>query len=108
MRAPSIGLGVVALVACVVGARASDIDPPSIAEGRRLLAENNCNGACHQSYAADNDPLSLYSPTVRKMRNRQQLSGQVKMCVSRLGSMIFPEELDSVTAALDHDYYRFK
>jgi len=77
-------------------------------EGRLLLKEHNCNGSCHQSYSEDNNPLSLYTRAERKIRNRVELDLQVKRCVASLGAMIFPEDLQSVSAALDHDYYKFK
>lgn len=76
-------------------------------EGRALLRDNKCNGSCHQSYSEDNDPLTLYTRDDRKARNRQELDAMVRKCVSSLGSMIFPEEIESVSAALEVDYYRF-
>ena len=79
----------------------------AVEEGRALLAEHGCNGACHQSYAADNDPLSLYTRADRKVRSRVELDAKVSYCVSRLGTMIFPEDMRSVSEALAADYYKF-
>lgn len=79
----------------------------AIEAGCRLLRENDCDGACHRSHAADDDPSSLYSRETRKVQSREALHRQVELCVSRLGSMIFPEEISSVVAALDNDRYHF-
>lgn len=92
-----------AVLALARGAQAEDQDL-----GRRLLAENRCNGACHQSHAEDNDPLSLYTRDNRRVNDRVALRRQVERCVASLSSMIFPEELDAVAAALDRDFYKFK
>jgi hypothetical protein len=81
--------------------------PASVAEGRRLLAENGCDGACHRARTDDDEPTSLYRRPDRKVQSREELHRQVGFCVSRLGSMIFPEEIGSVVDALDHDHYHF-
>lgn len=75
--------------------------------GRALLRDNKCNGSCHQSYSEDNDPLTLYTRVDRKANNRQELDRMVRKCVASLGSMIFPEEIENVSAALEADYYKF-
>lgn len=87
--------------------RAGEADPPSVEVGRRLLAENNCDGACHRARANDADPTAIYRRADRRVQAREELERQVAFCVSRLGSMIFSEEIGSVAAALDHDHYRF-
>jgi hypothetical protein len=97
-------ISVLVLLLWTGAARAED----ELALGRRLLAENRCNGACHQSHAADNDPLSLYTRENRKVNDRDALRQMVSKCVSSLGSMIFPEEIDAVVAALDQDFYKLK
>jgi hypothetical protein len=113
MRWPSHPLAVatavlVSILAATDPSWASDRDTPATIEaGRRLLAENGCNGACHRSRAEDDDPRTLYTRATRKVHSRDELVKQVETCVSRLGSMIFPEEIGSVAAALDHDHYRF-
>lgn len=76
--------------------------------GRRLLAENGCDGSCHRSHAPDDDPVSLYTRATRKVQSRAELRRQVEFCVSQLNSMIFPEDIGSVVAALDHDHYHFE
>jgi hypothetical protein len=97
----------VALASCAA-ARAQDATGPAVvAQGRALLDEHKCNGSCHQSYSEDNDPLTLYTRADRKVRDRRQLDAQVRRCVASLGSMMFPEEIQSVGAALDADFYKF-
>ncbi len=87
--------------------RAGEAEVPSIEAGRRLLAENQCDGACHRARANDADPTAIYRRADRRVQSREELDRQVAFCVSRLGSMIFSEEIGSVAAALDHDHYRF-
>jgi hypothetical protein len=87
---------------------AQEARKPSVEDGRLLLKENRCNGACHQSHSEDNDPLTLYTRENRKAHNRPELDAQVNKCAANLGLMLFPEDLESVSAALDHDYYKFK
>lgn len=110
-RARRIAPPLLALAALLTSAAdrlvAGEIAPASVAEGRRLLAENRCDGACHRARSDDDDPLSLYRRPDRKVQSRDELRRQVDFCVSRLGSMIFPEEIGSVVDALDHDHYHF-
>lgn len=87
--------------------RADESGPLAVEAGRRLLAENNCNGACHRIRSEDDDPLSFYRRPGRKVQSREELHKQVELCVSRLGSMIFAEEIGSVVSALDRDHYHF-
>ena len=80
----------------------------AIAEGRALLKEHNCNGNCHQSHSADNEALSLYTREDRKARDREALDRYVRLCVANVGTMVFPEEMASMSAALNADFYKFK
>ena len=81
--------------------------PATLEDGRRLLAENGCDGACHAARVDGADPITLYTRPNRRVQSREDLHKQVESCVSHLGSMIFPEEIDAVAAALDHDHYHF-
>lgn len=81
--------------------------PAELVAGRRLLAENNCNGSCHEAKVRSADPLAIYTRSTRRVNSREELKKQVEMCVSRLASPIFPDEIDSVVTALDHDGYHF-
>lgn len=96
-------------VVCPSAARAEDrAVSREIETGRRLLTENDCNGSCHRSHAPDDDPSSLYTRSTSKVQSRAELTRQVEFCVSQLGSMIFPEDIGSLVAALDHDHYHFE
>lgn len=104
-----LGLAALAWTASLAASTAGEkIDPAVLETGRRLLVENDCNGACHARRATDGKALSLYTPFERRIQTRADLVKQVEACVSHLGSMIFPEEIESVAAALDHDHYHFE
>ncbi|WP_407048884.1 hypothetical protein [Methyloraptor flagellatus] len=85
----------------------SSVGSPSIELGRRLLAENGCNGACHLARVTDGNPMSLYTRSTRRVNAREELRRQVEVCVSRLNVMVFPEDIESVVGALDDDFYHF-
>jgi hypothetical protein len=76
--------------------------------GERLIETYRCNGSCHQSYSADNDPLSLYTRPDRKVNDRFQLRDMVEKCASRLELPIFPEEVLDMAAVLNRDHYKFR
>lgn len=107
LGASLLAAGLIAAAASRMPARAGEADAPSVEAGRRLLAENQCDGACHRARANDADPTAIYRRAGRRVQSREELDRQVAFCVSRLGSMIFSEEIGSVAAALDHDHYRF-
>ena len=80
----------------------------NIVAGRALLAENKCNGSCHQSYTDDNDPLSLYTRSNRKVKDAKGLLAQVQRCLLRLNAGVFPEDSKDIAAVLNLDFYKFK
>ncbi len=80
----------------------------NIAAGRALLAENKCNGSCHQSYTDDNDPLSLYTRANRKVKDAKGLLAQVQRCLLRLNAGVFPEDAKDIASVLNLDFYKFK
>ena len=83
-------------------------DDQLVATGRRLLMENDCNGACHQKSAPNGDATSLYTRDNAKVKDLPALRKQVERCVASVGAQIMPDEIDAVVAALNHDYYKFK
>jgi hypothetical protein len=83
-------------------------EDPQVAAGRKLLADNNCNGACHKSHSPDGNPLSLYTRPNHKVKSFSQLTSQVGRCVANTNAMISPDEIGDVAAALNHDYYKFQ
>jgi hypothetical protein len=80
----------------------------AVALGRKLMAENGCNGSCHQAKAPGGDPAKLYTRADAKVKSLDGLKRQVERCVAMVGAQIMPDETDSVVAALNHDYYKFK
>lgn len=115
MSAPRLALPLVALIPALlaawfaarpVAAGESEASADVVA-GRAILEENGCNGACHQARVKGADPLTLYTRSIRKVNSREELKRQVEMCVSALNAPIFPEDIDHVVSALDHDAYHF-
>ena len=101
-------LAVPLLFACASAAAGEPTSSAVIDVGRSLLQENGCNGACHSGRVNGADPSVLYTRTTRMVNSREELRHQVEVCVSRLSSQIFPEDIESVAAALDHDFYQLE
>ena len=83
-------------------------DAQILAQGRKLMAENNCNGACHARKAPDGDAARIFTRDNRKVTSLDGLKAQVARCVAGTGAQLAPGEIDSVIAALNHDYYKFQ
>jgi len=96
----------IAFIAVSGPALAADDD--SVILGRKLIAENGCNGSCHQAKAPGGDPAKLYTRPDAKVKSLDGLKRQVERCVAMVGAQIMPDEIDPVVAALNHDYYKFK
>jgi hypothetical protein len=79
-----------------------------IAQGRKLMAENDCNGSCHVRKSPDGDPTKLFTRANRKVTSLEGLKAQVTRCVAGSKAQIAPDEIDSVVAALNHDFYKFQ
>lgn len=105
MRSLSLAL---AAALSLYASAASAQNAAAVEEGRELLKEHNCNGNCHQSHAADNEALSLYTREDRKARDRAALDRYVRLCVASVGVMAFPEDIEKMSAALNADFYRYK
>lgn len=75
--------------------------------GREIMKENGCNGACHGKLVPGADPFTLYTRAIRRVNSLEELRRQVELCVSSLNLQIFPEDVDHVVTALDHDAYHF-
>ena len=89
-------------------ARAGEADAPaSVVVGREIMKEHGCNGACHGKLVAGAEPFTLYTRTIRHVNSIEELRRQVELCVSRLNLPIFPEDVEHVVTALDHDAYHF-
>lgn len=81
--------------------------PAGVVIGREIMKENGCNGACHGKIVKGGDPFTLYTREIRRVNSLEELRRQVELCVSSLGLPIFPEDVDHVVTALDHDAYHF-
>lgn len=73
--------------------------------GEKLIADNKCD-ACHQQKVGGNGS-AIYRPAGR-VNTLGALRGQVEACNQMLNIGLFPEEVTSISAVLNRDYYRFK
>ncbi|MEI8170320.1 MAG: c-type cytochrome [Rhodoferax sp.] len=73
--------------------------------GERLLAENNC-ATCHQKNVGG-DGSAIYRPAGR-INSPSALVSMVETCNTQLNLTLFPDEVTSMAAVLNRDYYRFK
>jgi hypothetical protein len=75
--------------------------------GRKLLADNGCNGSCHQRHAPGGVAVNIYTRPNRKVTSLAQLRRQVEGCVANANAMISPDGIGAIVAALNEDYYKF-
>lgn len=73
--------------------------------GEELIAKNQCT-ACHQKKVGG-DGSAMYKPQ-GKVNSLGALRGMVEACDQQLNLGMFPEEVNSVSAVLNRDFYRFK
>ncbi|SEA85350.1 MAG: hypothetical protein QJT81_05555 [Candidatus Thiothrix putei] len=64
----------------------------------QAIHDANCI-SCHDS--------GVYTRADRKMTSLDMLAGQVRRCDANLGTKLFDEDLDNVTAFLNETYYKF-
>ena len=93
---------VIALLLLAAAPAFADGDP---AEGRKLVAEKNCEG-CHASKTLG-DARAVYLRKDRKVTSREKLKAQVALCNSELNLQLFPDEEEHVASFLDATYYHF-
>ncbi len=82
-------------------ASASTAPAPVVAAGGhpgQAIHDANCI-SCHDS--------GVYTRADRKMTDLTMLAGQVRRCDANLGTKLFDEDLDNVTAFLNETYYKF-
>ena len=73
--------------------------------GEKLIADNKC-AACHQK-TFGRGGADIYRPAGR-VNAPGVLRGMVEQCNTELNLGLFPEEVTSIAAVLNRDYYRFK
>ena len=76
-----------------------------IKQGEKLIAQHQCT-ACHQKKVGG-DGSAIYKPA-GKVNTLGALRGMVEACDQQLNLGLFPEEVNSVSAVLNRDFYRFK
>ena len=76
-----------------------------LALGARLIAEHKC-AACHQQKVGG-DGSANFRPAGR-INTPGLLRGMVEQCNTELNLALFPEEVTSIAAVLNRDYYHFK
>lgn len=73
--------------------------------GERLIIESKCS-ECHQRKAGG-DGSGIYKPSGR-INSPAVLRGMVEQCNTELNLGFFPDEVTSIAAVLNRDYYRFR
>jgi mono/diheme cytochrome c family protein len=99
MRALAFSALLAAIAAMDVGAA------PDAAEGKKLVAEKNCE-TCHHNKTLG-DAKAVYLRKDRKVTSIEKLKAQVAMCNSELGLQLFPDEEEHIVAWLNQTYYKF-
>lgn len=64
----------------------------------KALHDANCI-SCHDS--------GVYTRADRKITSLEALAGQVRRCDANLGTQLFDEDMDKITAYLNETYYKF-
>jgi cytochrome c2 len=79
---------------------------PDPAEGKKLVAEKNCE-TCHHNKTMG-DAKAVYLRKDRKVTSIEKLKTQVALCNSELSLQLFPEDEEHIVAYLDQTYYKFR
>ena len=78
---------------------------PDPAEGKKLVAEKNCE-TCHHNKTMG-DAKAIYLRKDRKVTTLEKLKTQVALCNSQLSLQLFPEDEEHIVAYLNQTYYKF-
>jgi len=104
-----VAAGVALAAAMLSGAHAQNaatvFEGADIKLGEKLIESNQC-AACHIKKVGG-DGSAIYKPAGR-INTPGFLRGMVEQCNTELNLGFFPEEVNSVAAVLNRDYYRFK
>ena len=76
-----------------------------LALGDKLITEHKC-AVCHQQKVGG-DGSAIYKSAGR-INSPGLLRGMVEQCSLTLNLALFPDEVTSISAALNRDHYRFK
>lgn len=78
---------------------------PDASEGKKLVAEKNCE-TCHHNKTMG-AATAVYLRKDRKVTSMEKLKAQVALCNSELNLQLFPDEEEHIVAFLNQAYYRF-
>lgn len=99
-------VGALALVGVAAVAQVHPLyEGADLPQGERLIADNECT-ACHQRKVGG-DGSAIYRPQGR-INSAAALRGMVEACNMQLDLALFPDEVNSISAVLNRDHYRFK
>jgi hypothetical protein len=90
------------LAFCTTGAFAAG----DVAEGRKLVAEKQCE-LCHHNKTLG-DAKAIYLRKDRKVTSLPKLRARVALCNSELNLGLFPEDEEHIVAFLNRTYYAFE
>src|SRR5258706_15684690 len=76
-----------------------------VTEGRKLVAEHNCE-TCHHNKTLG-DAKAIYLRKDRKVTSMEKLKSQVAVCNSQLDLKLFPDDEEHIAAYLNATYYKF-
>jgi cytochrome c2 len=94
-----------ALATLLVAASTAAWPAPDAADGKKLVAEKNCE-TCHHNKTLG-DATAIYLRKDRKVTSFEKLKAQVALCNSELNLQLFPDEEEHIVAYLDQAYYNF-
>lgn len=81
--------------------------PPQASEQVAATNDVHPGKAIHDANCISCHDSGVYTRADRKMTDLTILAGQVRRCDANLGTKLFDEDLDSVTAFLNETYYKF-
>jgi hypothetical protein len=76
-----------------------------LALGERLVSEHRCSECHARKFGGDGS--AVYRPAGR-INGPGPLRGMVEQCNLELNLGLFPDEVNSIAAVLNRDFYRFK
>ena len=74
--------------------------------GKKLFDQHTCN-SCHASMLGG-DGSTMFTRANRKLKSPDSLKTQVQSCSTNLGLMLFEDDVESISAYLNKNYYKFK
>ena len=95
-------IGIIFVVATTLPAAAAG----DAAEGKKLVAEHQCE-TCHHNKTYG-DAKAVYLRKDRHVTSMQKLKAQVALCNSELNLKLFPDDEEHIVAYLNETYYKFK